>query len=293
MRTVGQTYKNRSLARAGILALAAATLASACAEGAAPPKNARPAPGQELRLHAPPARALDAYARKLGRAQAARTATVKRWGLTAPPPPALRQLRRGQLARHVVRREARTVPVDRAGVSLFSRAPRTVLGGLVPGVLDPGAATRILCVVRAREAGSLTTWPSGYGQRRRGGPEPSSGGAGAPHAGTAPRVPDRTATLTRTAQDTASLEVDDHTIELKGPCSRSSARKMPPLWNEEVFADHWDYREWDRDIHPGDIVLSHFRGKGDWKGTMPDMVRRFMKLVTAKGYAVARLEDYL
>ncbi|WP_327749199.1 hypothetical protein [Streptomyces europaeiscabiei] len=37
----------------------------------------------------------------------------------------------------------------------FSRAPRTVLGELVPGVLDPGAATRILCVVRAREASSL------------------------------------------------------------------------------------------------------------------------------------------
>ncbi|MGW1717782.1 hypothetical protein [Streptomyces sp. NPDC002156] len=34
-------------------------------------------------------------------------------------------------------------------------APRTVLGELVPGVLDPGAAARILCVVRAREASSL------------------------------------------------------------------------------------------------------------------------------------------
>lgn len=33
--------------------------------------------------------------------------------------------------------------------------PRTVLGGLVPGVLVPGAAARILCVVRSREAGSL------------------------------------------------------------------------------------------------------------------------------------------
>jgi hypothetical protein len=31
-----------------------------------------------------------------------------------------------------------TVPVDWAGVSPFSRAPRTVLGELVPGVLDPG-----------------------------------------------------------------------------------------------------------------------------------------------------------
>ncbi len=48
---------------------------------------------------------------------------------------------------------------------LLSRAPRTVLGELVPGVLDPEAATRILSVVRSREAGSLATWPSGYGQR--------------------------------------------------------------------------------------------------------------------------------
>lgn len=32
---------------------------------------------------------------------------------------------------------------------------------------------------------------------------------------------------------------------------------------------------------------------GDWKGTMPDPVRRFLDEVTAKGYTVARLEDYL
>ncbi|MEV3908776.1 pectate lyase family protein [Streptomyces canus] len=44
-----------------------------------------------------------------------------------------------------------------------------------------------------------------------------AGGAGAPHAGTAPGVPDRTATLPRSAQSTASLQADDHTIELKRP----------------------------------------------------------------------------
>ncbi|MDG4864154.1 polysaccharide deacetylase family protein, partial [Streptomyces sp. T-3] len=66
-----------------------------------------------------------------------------------------------------------------------------------------------------------------------------------------------------------------------------------PLWNAEVFVDKMDYREWDRDIHPGDIVLTHFRGKEDWKGTMPDMIRKFLKMVTDKGYAVAKLEDYL
>ncbi|MFD0069890.1 polysaccharide deacetylase family protein, partial [Streptomyces sp. NPDC127574] len=66
-----------------------------------------------------------------------------------------------------------------------------------------------------------------------------------------------------------------------------------PIWDEEVFVDHWEYREEDQDLHPGDIVLTHFRGRKDWKGTMPDLVRRFLKRVTAEGYAVARLEDYL
>ncbi|QNS08720.1 polysaccharide deacetylase family protein [Streptomyces xanthii] len=66
-----------------------------------------------------------------------------------------------------------------------------------------------------------------------------------------------------------------------------------PIWNAEVFVDRMDYREWDRNIHPGDIILTHFRGRDDWKGTMPDMVRKFLKYVTDKGYAVARLEDYL
>ena len=55
-----------------------------------------------------------------------------------------------------------------------------------------------------------------------------------------------------------------------------------------VFVDRWEYREWDRRIRPGDIVLSHFRGESDWNGTMPDMIRRFLNLVTAEGYAVLK-----
>ncbi|MEV0221162.1 polysaccharide deacetylase family protein [Streptomyces sp. NPDC050704] len=82
---------------------------------------------------------------------------------------------------------------------------------------------------------------------------------------------------------------DENTLR----AARACGIKAVPLWNEEVFVDRWDYREWDRALRPGDIVLSHFRGREHWKGTMPDMVRRFMKLVTDKGYAVARLEDYL
>ncbi|GGR71963.1 hypothetical protein GCM10010252_08050 [Streptomyces aureoverticillatus] len=69
--------------------------------------------------------------------------------------------------------------------------------------------------------------------------------------------------------------------------------KAVPLWASEGFADHMEWREWDKDLHPGDIILTHFRGREDWKGTMPDMVRTVLKTVTAKGYAVARLEDYL
>ncbi|MFD8934552.1 polysaccharide deacetylase family protein [Streptomyces sp. NPDC059578] len=66
-----------------------------------------------------------------------------------------------------------------------------------------------------------------------------------------------------------------------------------PLWNEEVFVDRWEYREYDKSLRPGDIVLTHFRGRKDWDGTMPDTIRRFLGLITDQGYAVAKLEDYL
>lgn len=75
--------------------------------------------------------------------------------------------------------------------------------------------------------------------------------------------------------------------------AKSCGIKAVPLWNEEAFPNRMDWREWDKDLHPGDIILTHFRGKEDWKGSMTDMVRHVMKTVTAKGYAVARLEDYL
>ncbi|MFD3944231.1 polysaccharide deacetylase family protein [Streptomyces sp. NPDC058579] len=75
--------------------------------------------------------------------------------------------------------------------------------------------------------------------------------------------------------------------------ARTCGVKAVPLWASEAFPDRMEWREWDRDLHPGDIVLTHFRGKKDWKGSMPDMIRRVMKTITAKGYAVAKLEDYV
>ncbi|MEU6278929.1 polysaccharide deacetylase family protein [Streptomyces sp. NPDC047028] len=77
--------------------------------------------------------------------------------------------------------------------------------------------------------------------------------------------------------------------------AKSCGIKYAPIWDEEVYVDHWEYREDDQDLHPGDIVLTHFRGLADWggKGTMVDDMRRFLNRVTHDGYAVARLEDYL
>ncbi|MEU6777278.1 polysaccharide deacetylase family protein [Streptomyces sp. NPDC046759] len=69
--------------------------------------------------------------------------------------------------------------------------------------------------------------------------------------------------------------------------------KYAPIWNEEVYVDHWEYREDDQKMRRGDIVLTHFRGRSDWNGTMVDDMRRFLDKVTREGYAVARLEDYL
>jgi peptidoglycan/xylan/chitin deacetylase (PgdA/CDA1 family) len=75
--------------------------------------------------------------------------------------------------------------------------------------------------------------------------------------------------------------------------ARSCGIKAVPLWAAEAFPDHMEWREWDRDLHPGDIILTHFRGKAEWKRTMPELIRQVMKTVTARGYAVAKLEDYV
>ncbi|MFC9947470.1 polysaccharide deacetylase family protein [Streptomyces pratensis] len=79
------------------------------------------------------------------------------------------------------------------------------------------------------------------------------------------------------------------TLRVAGSCGI----KAVPLWAAEAFPDHMEWREWDQDLHPGDIILTHFRGEEDWEGSMADMVRHVMKTVTEKGYAVARLEDYV
>ncbi|MFF2008211.1 polysaccharide deacetylase family protein [Streptomyces sp. NPDC058195] len=75
--------------------------------------------------------------------------------------------------------------------------------------------------------------------------------------------------------------------------ARSCGIKAVPLWSAEAFPDRMEWREADRDLHPGDIILTHFRGRAAWGGSMTDLVRTVMRTVTERGYAVARLEDYV
>ncbi len=84
-------------------------------------------------------------------------------------------------------------------------------------------------------------------------------------------------------------EYTNETLRIAAECGITAV----PLWNQEVFADHLDYRYADRRFHPGDIILTHFRGPTEWHGTMTDMLRLVVRDVTAQGFAFARLEDYI
>ncbi|MFC9327518.1 polysaccharide deacetylase family protein [Kitasatospora sp. NPDC057015] len=84
-------------------------------------------------------------------------------------------------------------------------------------------------------------------------------------------------------------EFTEDTLKAAASCGIEAAA----LWNEEAFADHMEWRYADQRLHPGDIILTHFRGPTLWKGTMPDMLRQVLNTVTGQGFALARLEDYL
>ncbi|WP_051830849.1 MULTISPECIES: polysaccharide deacetylase family protein [Streptomyces] len=84
-------------------------------------------------------------------------------------------------------------------------------------------------------------------------------------------------------------EYNDDTLRAAASCGVQAV----PLWNEEAFPDHMEWRYDDRQLHPGDIILTHFRGPDIWKATMPDLLRKVVNDVTAAGYALGRLDDYL
>jgi len=64
-------------------------------------------------------------------------------------------------------------------------------------------------------------------------------------------------------------------------------------WRESMQINDMQYVG-AKKLHPGDIILSHFRGPAELKGTtMTTMFGNMLRKIQAQGYTVARLEDYI
>jgi peptidoglycan/xylan/chitin deacetylase (PgdA/CDA1 family) len=308
MRLVRQNDENRTKrtvvggVRSALAVLAAAALAAGCAGTDSAVKGAH---GPQA-LHAPPARALDSYASKLRVAQAARVAAAKRWGLAktplaAPPAPAKKPV--------IEARKGFEVEDQEELPPVFTTIPtkdKVVFLTIDDGAEKDPAFLKMMSDLKIPYTAFLSDYLAnenyGYFKKMQ-----ARGITLNNHTLHHPYLPGLSYEQQRHEicgmQDVMRKQFGKRPALFRPPygnfnedtlrAAKSCGIKYAPIWNEEVFVDHWEYREWDRSLHPGDIVLTHFRGREDWKGTMPDMVRRFLKKVTDEGYAVARLEDYL
>ncbi|MFH8895120.1 polysaccharide deacetylase family protein [Streptomyces coeruleorubidus] len=307
MRAVVQNDKSRASGgvRIGLALLTLAAIASGCAQGDS--GRIPPAGGQQP-LDAPPARALDSYASKLRAAHAARIVAAQRWGLrrvplAAPPAPAKKPRIRTREGFEVKGHRRRNLP------PVFTTVPtrdKVVFLTVDDGAEKDPAFLRMMSELKipysAFLSGYLIKDDYRYFEKMQ-----DAGVVLNNHTLRHRYMPG----LSYRAQKREICGMQ-RLIEKRygkrpalfrppfGSYDRATLRaakacgiEYVPLWNQEVFADRWEYREWDRKLHPGDIVLTHFRGRGQWQGTMPDMIRRFLSKVTAEGYAVGRLEDYL
>jgi peptidoglycan/xylan/chitin deacetylase (PgdA/CDA1 family) len=65
-------------------------------------------------------------------------------------------------------------------------------------------------------------------------------------------------------------------------------------WRESMQIRKMQYQLPDKKLHPGDIILAHFRGPAELKGaTMTEMFANLLRRIQEQGFAVARLEDYI
>ncbi|MEV0981176.1 polysaccharide deacetylase family protein [Streptomyces sp. NPDC049915] len=65
-------------------------------------------------------------------------------------------------------------------------------------------------------------------------------------------------------------------------------------WRESMQIHNMTYQDPDKKLHPGDIILAHFRGPSELKGTTTtQMFAHLLKHIQEQGFAVARLEDYI
>lgn len=66
------------------------------------------------------------------------------------------------------------------------------------------------------------------------------------------------------------------------------------LWRESMQIHDMQYQIPGRKLQPGDIILAHFRGPSELKGTtMTQMFAHLLKRIQEQGFTVARLEDYI
>lgn len=296
--------RRRAGVRGGLAGLAVAALASACTP---PGTQANPAPGQQ-RLQAPPARALDSYANRLRTSYEQRVAATRRWGLEqvplpAPPPPAVKPRVAARPGFEVTGQEDEDLP------PVFTTVPtrhKVVFLTVDDGAEKDPAFLRMMDDLKIPYTAFLSNYliEADYGYFRR---MQALGVTLNNHTLHHPYLPGLSYEQQRHEicgmQDVMEKEFGKRPKVFRPPygnynrdtlrAARSCGIEYVPIWNEEVFADRWEFRESDRRLRPGDIVLTHFRGPGEWNGTMTDAMRRFLDHVTAEGFAVARLEDYL
>lgn len=66
------------------------------------------------------------------------------------------------------------------------------------------------------------------------------------------------------------------------------------MWRASMQIHDMQYDDANKKLHPGDILLAHFRGPEQLKGeTMTEMFAHMLKRIGKQGFAVARLEDYI
>ncbi|MFI6052708.1 polysaccharide deacetylase family protein [Streptomyces violascens] len=301
MRLVRQKGKCRTKAACLALVLGAALLASGCASE----DGGTGRPGAEAAKKGP-AEALAEHADQLKQAEAARLAAVKKWGLAkppllAPPPPAVKP--------RITNRPGFETDGGDSLPPVFTTVPtkdRIVFLTIDDGAEKDPTFLKMMQELRIPYSAFLSDYlvkdDHDYFRKMQG-------------LGTTLN----NHTLNHRYMPALSYDEQRHEIcdqqdkigqwagvrpRLFRPpygnynedtlrAAQSCGIKAAPLWAAEAFTDHMEWREWDRDLHPGDIVLTHFRGRQDWNGTMPDMIRQVMKVITDKGYAVARLEDYV
>ncbi|MFJ5828695.1 polysaccharide deacetylase family protein [Streptomyces sp. NPDC093089] len=305
---IGAPPSRRTLG-AALLAAALATTATACS-GAAEPDRGAPAPaaGQQARGGQGASGALNDYLDRVRKERTARVLAAKKWGLARPPleapaPPAVKP-------KITTRKGFET---DGEGLPpVFTTVPtqqKVVFLTIDDGAEKDPDLLRMMNDLRIPYSAFLSDYvvKDDYGYFARMQKSQKSGVSLHNHTLNHRYLPGLSYKQQKREicgmQDVIEKRYGKRPPLFRPPygnynedtlrAAKSCGVKAVPLWASEAFPDRMEWREWDRDLHPGDIVLTHFRGKADWKGTMPDMIRRVMNVITAKGYAVAKLEDYV